>query len=104
VTDEEFDDALDDLPAHKRKQILRLVSDEERAPKLKLKPNQVVGRSFVVILAFFWSIPFSIVGVALLITVIAAPLGLLLLAIGGWPLYRAVKSWIGRDTEKEIGV
>lgn len=102
MTDEEFDDALDGLPLHKRNKILRLVEDNERAPPKRLPHRSMAGRVLVMIFAFMWSIPFTLVGMVLVITVVAAPLGFLLLFIGAYPFYKAIKTWIRQSVEKEF--
>lgn len=101
MTDEEFDDALDGLSLNKRNKILRLVGDEERAPPPKRRTPfvQMVGRSFICILSILWSFPFTIVGLVLILTVVLAPIGVILLFIGAWPLFRLVQKWLRQSLE-----
>jgi hypothetical protein len=101
VTDEEFDDALDGMPAAKRKKVLRLVGDEERAPPKKIPTSVKFGRTLAVMFAFIWSIPFTVIGMLLTISVVLAPVGVPLMFIGAWPLYRCVKRWVRMSVEDQ---
>ena len=89
MTDEEFDDALDDVGPYDRAKILWHLNGKERVVE---RPNYAkIGCAYM--LAMLWGIPWAILGLACIISVVAWPLGVLFLAIGSYPLYRAVKKW-----------
>jgi hypothetical protein len=108
VTDEEFDKLLDNLPNHARNKVLETMGGGEHRDdhflegKRNLQPS-VTGRELAAqekannflrslcrmplwILAFMWAVVCLPVGVVCMATIIGIPIGLLLWAVGTYPL------------------
>ena len=45
-----------------------------------------------VVLSYVWAIPIGAVGLLLTLSIVAAPVGLVLLSIAAYPLYRTIKN------------